>query len=650
MRGAEDSWLDELNRPALRSLTGCSEDLILVLDQDAKICFINRDAQGLAVEHVLGTLVFEHVPEDQRPAVYSCLEHVKATGKPGQYETTYAPPNGASTQFWEWRVSPIFEQSPEPGDDPSEHSGAANQKPSANPQPVTGFLVVSADVTERREAAAQRDRSFALSLDLFCVASLDGYFQRVNPAFTKLLGFSSKELLSRPFEEFIHPEDREITSNALKTLAGGKDILDFENRYATRDGKYRTLSWRATVDRASRSIVAVARDVTDRKALESQLRQSQKMEAVGQLAGGLAHDFNNLLLSIMVNAEFATSLVDEGEDLREHLEEIDRAAQRASDLVKQLLAFSRSKPAREVAFDINDLTRGLLKMLRRLIPENIELDFVPAFGVPTVQGDPSQIEQVMLNLCLNARDAMPEGGRLTLETENVIINGRFRETHPWARPGRYVLISVSDTGSGMTPEVRERIFEPFFTTKEAGKGTGLGLATAYAIVEQHRGLLHVYTELGRGSAFKVYLPAASVLAADVGDKIDPGLPGGRETILIAEDEEQVRTAVMHILERAGYRVITTANGVEALRELEAHGDQVALVLLDVVMPEMSGPDTYARIRERWPRVKVLLSSGYTDHSRFTGSLPADVPLLEKPYRTEGLLNQIHQLLAHDPQE
>ena len=260
-------------------------------------------------------------------------------------------------------------------------------------------------------------------------------------------------------------------------------------------------------------------------------------------------------------------------------------------------------------------------MLRRLLPENISIDLIPGHNLAAVSADPTQLEQVIVNLCVNARDAMERGGQLTLETENILINARYCETHPWAKPGRYVLLSVTDTGVGMTAEVRERAFEPFFTTKGAHRGTGLGLSTVYGIVQQHGGMVHVYSELGEGTTFKVYLPADSRLATDVGDKIESLPPRGRETILLAEDEERVRRVLVQILERAGYRTIAAADGVEAIRLLREQPEPVHLVLLDVVMPGLGGPETWEQMRGLRSGLRVLFTSGYADDRYLAAPAP-----------------------------
>ncbi len=282
-------------------------------------------------------------------------------------------------------------------------------------------------------------------------------------------------------------------------------------------------------------------------------------------------------------------------------------------------------------------------MLRRLLPENIGIDFIAGHDLPTVSADPSQLEQVIVNLCVNARDAMERGGRLTIETEDVLVNGRYCEAHPWAKPGRYVLLSVTDTGVGMTPEVRERAFEPFFTTKGPHRGTGLGLSTVYGIVQQHEGMIQLYSEPGVGTTFKIYLPAGTRMAAAVGDEIEAMPPRGQETILLVEDEERVRRAVSQILERAGYRCIAAENGVEALRVMRQLDDAVHLVVLDVVMPELGGPETWAHLKELRQGLRVIFTSGYADEEYRT-RLPADAEVIEKPFRPEELLRRIRKKL------
>src|SRR6185503_17124491 len=364
------------------------------------------------------------------------------------------------------------------------------------------------------------------------------------------LGYEMSEIIDTPFIDLVHPDDREPTIEAFNSVRRDNRVTDFENRYHRKDGQYRVFSWRANVDPLTGDAYAVARDITVHRTTEAQLHQAQKMDAVGQLAGGIAHDFNNLLQAILGNTALALEALPHSTDLEDYLHEIERAGRRASELTVQLLAFSRRQPLRLMRVDLNDLVRNLMKMLRRLLPENIVIDSIAAPELASVNADPTQLEQVIVNLCVNARDAMEGGGRLTLETSNVVFKEQDRERYPWAKPGRYVVLSVTDTGLGMTDAVRERAFEPFFTTKSAHKGSGLGLSTVYGIVQQHDGMIVVDSEVGKGSTFRVYLRADTRVVKPVEDESRSPSPRGTETILLAEDEEMVRRAVVHILEGA----------------------------------------------------------------------------------------------------
>ncbi|MHC4945496.1 MAG: PAS domain S-box protein [Planctomycetota bacterium] len=400
-------------------------------------------------------------------------------------------------------------------------------------------------------------------------------------------------------------------------------------------------------------VLALVRDITDRKRAEEALRQSeerlrhsQKMEAVGQLAGGVAHDFNNLLLAILGYSELSMkNLPDEEDKLRSNLEEIHRAGERAAALTRQLLAFSRRQVLQPEDLDLNLVIAEVMKMLRRLIGEHIELEIVPGHGLDLVNADSSQIEQVLMNLAVNARDAMTEGGTITIKTENIFVDSRSKERKQGIPEGNYVLMSVRDTGCGIAPTVLERIFEPFFTTKEVGRGTGLGLATVYGIVQQHNGFINVESEQGEGSVFNMYLPTVDPNAARAAGETGGAPPGGNETILLAEDEPTVRSLAVQILEKAGYRVLTAANGVEALKIFESHADEIDLAFLDVVMPKMTGRTVQNRIRSKKPDLPFLFTSGYSEEV-IQGQLdPADTArLIQKPYNPDKLLRRIREVL------
>lgn len=388
----------------------------------------------------------------------------------------------------------------------------------------------------------------------------------------------------------------------------------------------------------------------ERKKLEAQLRQAQKMEAVGQLAGGVAHDFNNLLQVIFGNVDIMQSTLEEDSSDNQPLEEVRKAAERAASLTRQLLAFSRRQIIQPTNFDLNEVVQGVLKMIRRIIGEHIELRFSPCEGTGTIFADKGQIEQILMNLCVNARDAMPTGGTLTIETGHATLDSEYCRDHPWAAVGRYVRLVVTDTGYGMDEATRTQIFEPFFTTKEVGNGTGLGLATVYGIVKQHNGLIHVYSEPGMGSVFKVYLRASEQESETTEQKPEAPASGGSETILVAEDEAMVRTLVCNILEKAGYTVLKACDGEDALRVFDEHADTIDMALLDVMMPKLGGRGVMDRVRANYPRMRFLFSSGYSEsaiHTDFV--IKADVRLITKPYRKADLLRAIRETLDA-PQE
>jgi len=394
-------------------------------------------------------------------------------------------------------------------------------------------------------------------------------------------------------------------------------------------------------------VIGVALDVTDRKELADQLRQSQKMQAVGELAGGVAHDFNNLLMVMKGHAQILLDRLPQESPLRQSVLQVEKAADRAASLTRQLLAFSRKQVLQPRVLDMNDVVAGMIKMFSRVIGENIEMAFLPGANLDRVKADPGQIEQVLLNLVVNARDAMPSGGRLTIETSNVELDNSYAAKHTSVEPGCYVMLTVTDTGCGMDAETQSRIFEPFFTTKEPGKGTGLGLATVYGVVKQSGGYIYVYSEVGHGTTFKIYLPRV-MEEADKGtlhgepDK----LPTGTETILFVEDEQSVRELVRDYLTGAGYKVLEAHDGIQALEVAAKHAGPIHLLISDVVMPHMSGRELAVRLVSKRPELKVLFISGYTDDTVVRhGVLEGDMAFLQKPFNLKSLAQRIREVLT-----
>lgn len=486
------------------------------------------------------------------------------------------------------------------------------------------------------------------TIDCIWLTDLELNFKYVNPAVFLMVGFTQDEWIGSNFFEHCHPGDIEDISNiSMEELKKGREStgVTFETRLLHKNGEMVPVEITGRLlfdnDGNPEGFQGITRNISERRQLEEQLRQSQKMEAIGTLAGGIAHDFNNILQAVFGYTDLASASLSEDDPGFRYVKEIRRSAERAADLTSQLLAFGRRQILVSRDINLNDLINELLKMLKRLISEDIKFKFIPGSKPGTVQADPGQIEQVIINLCVNARDAMPAGGDLTIETENVLIIEDYCRNYPWTRQGRYMLLTVTDTGFGMDEDICKVIFEPFFTTKDVGKGSGLGLSTVYGIVRQHNGFVHVYSEKGRGTAFKVYLPIVDRPVEHITTTVKEKTSGGTETILVAEDDESVRRLVRHILEEAGYSVFIAGNGLEAIRIFEHHADSISLVLLDVVMPELCGREVNDKILEISPDTKILFTSGYSSnavHTRFINDM--GMQLISKPYDPDVLLREI----------
>ena len=384
------------------------------------------------------------------------------------------------------------------------------------------------------------------------------------------------------------------------------------------------------------------------RATQLQRQQSQKLEAIGQLAGGVAHDFNNMLTAIIGYTDLSLRRVGLENPIRRNLEETKKAAERAASLVRQLLAFSRKQILEPKVLDLNDVVKDMEKMLTRLIGENIKLATKLVDDLGSVKADPCQVEQIIMNLVVNSRDAMPRGGKVTIETANVTFDHQTSLRHISVKPGEYVMLAVSDTGSGMDQETQRRIFEPFFTTKDVGKGTGLGLSTVYGIVKQSGGNIWVYSEPGLGTMSKIYLPRIDSAGAECCEQQEPIVLRGTETILLVEDEDVVRGLTKNILMQAGYNVLDAKGGEEAIRVCRAHPGPIDLLLTDVVMPEISGKEVADRLQELRPAIRVLFMSGYTDEAIVQhGVLDATVEFIQKPFTWFGLTRKVRDVLNRE---
>nr|WP_321464895.1 AAA family ATPase [uncultured Desulfobulbus sp.] len=475
-------------------------------------------------------------------------------------------------------------------------------------------------------------------------------WELLNDAFCTFVERPREELLGKSDYDFFPKEEADVFwAKDEQVFATGEENVN-EEKLSDMHGVSRTIITRKLLyvdEKGGEHIVAIIRDITDRVNLEAQLRQAAKMEAVGNLAGGVAHDFNNLLTAIIGYCDLLKIRVGNDTRLLGNIEQIKKAGQSAASLTQQLLAFSRKQLLQPQVLDLNRVVTGTEKMLRRLIGENIQVESVLQEGLGRVLADPVLIEQIIINLCVNARDAMPQGGKLILETANVELDDAYARQYLEVEPGPHVLLSVSDTGVGLDSETLSHIFEPFFTTKEKGKGTGLGLATVYGIVKQSRGHIAVYSEPGNGSCFKIYLPRSqeSDETAESGTEQQSGLQGRKETILLAEDDAMVRELADSILREFGYEVLTAANGLEALQLLKDCTEVPDLLITDVIMPEMGGQELAEQVKLRWPNMRIIFVSGYTGGAiHHNGVLSGDVEFLQKPFTAQAIAQKVRDVL------
>lgn len=530
---------------------------------------------------------------------------------------------------------------------------------------VTGIFAEGHDVTHRKRAEEslrnlnqslasqvearthERDMTWRISEDLFLVCGFDGFYRSVNPAWTASLGYEEAELVGMRADRLAHPDDMLALSQEGQKLLDGQVLRDFDIRMLNKEGEYRWYSW--TFVPEGDQFYGAGRDVTARKQLEEQLRRSQKMEALGQLTGGVAHDFNNLLQVISGNLQLLSKDIAGNERAELRVQNALAGVTRGSKLASQLLAFGRRQPLEPKVVNVGRFLKGMDDMLRRTLGEEIELETVVSGGLWNTMIDPNQIENAVLNLAINARDAMDGTGRLTIEASNASLDDAYARNND-AQPGQYVLIAVTDTGTGIPEDVIEKVFEPFFSTKPEGKGTGLGLSMVYGLVKQSNGHIKIYSEIGHGTTVKIYLPRTQEVEDVLTDFRTAPAQGGTETVLVVEDDDEVRETTVALLTDLGYRTLRARDAASALTIVES-GIPIDLLFTDVVMPgPLRSPELARKAKERLPEIAVLFTSGYTENSIVHGGrLDAGVELLPKPYSRETLARKIRHVLGNQQQ-
>jgi PAS domain S-box-containing protein len=632
------------NLSLLQGITEGTTDAVFVKDLDGRYMMINTAGAGFlgrAVDDVLGKDDAAMFSPEVGRAIMKRDREVVQSGRTQTYEEF-------GTSAGKTR---LFLSTKGPFRDPAGH--------------VVGLLGICRDITDRKRAEEeirQSQQKLQIHLDHtpLAVVEWDVNFRVTtwNPSAERIFGYTRDEALGQHGHFIVPSEVWERVGHLWDDLISGRVTARYgfnRNDNITKSGRTISCEWYNTplVDDAGRvlGVASLVQDVTERVALEERLRQSQKMEAVGRLAGGVAHDFNNLLTVILGYAQILAEGVPAGSRQAESTAQIKSAAERAAGITRQLLAFSRKQVLSPRIINLNDTVMNLDSLLRRLIGEDIEVLTVPAGDLGSVKADPGQIEQVIMNLALNARDAMPHGGKLTLETANVTLDDAYAIEHQPITPGRYVLLAVSDSGVGMSPELQARIFEPFFTTKEVGKGTGLGLSTVYGIVKQSGGFIWVYSEPGQGATFKIYLPRVDQPSEISGaDKRLSNVLRGTESILLVEDDAQVRQLSSSVLSHCGYRVLAAANPEEGIKIARENHRDIRLLITDVVMPGMNGRQLAEKVAEFLPNIKVLYISGYTSNAIVHyGVLDEGLWFLPKPFSLSALIGKVREVLDANPQ-
>jgi PAS domain S-box-containing protein len=610
-----------------------SNDAIITTSLGGTITGWNRAAErlfGFTAAEAVGSRIDIIVPPDKQPEVPENLLRVSKGEAIEHYETLRLHKNGSELNV-ALGISPIKSATGE----------------------IVGASKTARDITESKrteralsQEVEERRRIFETSQDLILVTDTKGTFVQVSPSSMTILGYRPDEMIGHSAVEFIHPDDLESTRHEMRSARRGQHMRNFETRYVHKDGQAVTLTWMGAWSEPVRRHFFVGRDLTEKHAAEAQIRQAQKMDAVGQLTGGVAHDFNNILTVITGTIGILSEAVADSPQLSAIAKMIDEAAERGASLTKHLLAFARKQPLQPREVDVNGLILETAKLLHPTLGEQIEIRPLLAADAWTALVDPNQLTTAILNLSLNARDAMPAGGKLTLETNNIYLDEGYASMHSEVTVGNYVLIAVSDTGTGIPAANLERVFDPFFTTKEVGKGTGLGLSMVFGFVKQSNGHIKIYSEEGHGTTVKIYLPRATGLdQTDAEVQASSRVEGGNEIVLVVEDDALVRRYVITQIESLGYTTMEASNATEALNVID-NGDPIDLLFTDVIMPgPLNGRQLVEAALKRRPSLKTLYTSGYTENAIVHhGRLDSGVLLLAKPYRKSDLAKMMRMAL------
>ncbi len=626
-----------------RTMIEHSNDLIWTLDTEGKFTYTNKQAEelsGYGQADLIGKNFDPLLPPDDVRRI-SDVFYALLNGKPQQFEVPVLRKDG-SVFVLSVNAAPLY--------DSGEIVGVVNFARNITEQKLAERALQESEQRYRKLVESVMDYMYTVQVE-------DGRAKETKhgPGCVAVTGYTSAEYKAEPYlwYRMIHEEDRRSAAEQNEKILSGAAPHSLEHRIIHKDGSIRWVKNTPVphYDERGRLVAydGMVTDITERKHLENQLRHAQKMEAVGQLAGGIAHDFNNILSAVIGYGSLLQMKIDKDDPLRSYVDQIMASSQRAAHLTHSILAFSRKQIINLRPVDLNEIIARVEKLLVRIIGEDIELKTVMNGADLLITADSGQIEQVLINLCTNARDAMPQGGFLMIETRLMECDELFVKAHPYAKPGTYAMVSVSDTGIGMDDRTKEKIFEPFFTTKEVGKGTGLGLSIVYGIIKQHGGYITVSSEVGKGTAVKLYLPTIKSEVKEAESAVSIPATGGKETVLMAEDDAMVRTIAREVFEQFGYTVIEARDGEDAVKKFLENKDKVHLVILDALMPKKNGKEAYDEIRIIRPDVKVIFTSGYTADVLYKkGIVEQGINFISKPISPNELIRMVRKVLDTEP--